>query len=249
MIALPRIYPILDAKYFPNASGLIEAAEELAAAGATLLQYRNKYGSAREMLEQAQELKKRLGDWSEGRPFGMLRVGSRSPAALQSPPRKGVSVVPGGSWAPTASGAPYSVRLIMNDRADLCLAAGFDGVHVGQDDLSPEAVRRIVGSERWVGVSTHNAEQVREADLTQADYIAIGPVFSTSSKEKPDPVVGLDGVRRARELTGKPLVAIGGITRANAASVIEAGADSVAVISDLLREPRKSAEAFLSILG
>jgi thiamine-phosphate pyrophosphorylase len=142
-----------------------------------------------------------------------------------------------------------SVRLIMNDRADLCLAAEFDGVHVGQDDLSPEVVRAIIGPERWLGVSTHNPEQLRGADLTSADYLAIGPVFATSSKEKPDPVVGLEGVRRARSLTRKPLVAIGGITRANAASVIEAGADSVAVISDLLREPRKSAEEFFRILG
>jgi thiamine-phosphate pyrophosphorylase len=143
--------------------------------------------------------------------------------------------------------APH-VRLIMNDRADLCLAAEFDGVHVGQEDLSPEAVRRIIGPDRWLGVSTHNPEQLREADLTSADYLAIGPVFSTSSKDKPDPVIGLEGVRRARALTRKPLVAIGGITRANAASVIEAGADSVAVISDLLREPRKSAEEFFRIL-
>jgi thiamine-phosphate pyrophosphorylase len=144
--------------------------------------------------------------------------------------------------------APHVPKLIMNDRADLCLAAEFDGVHVGQDDLSPESVRKIIGAERWLGVSTHNPEQLREADLTSADYLAIGPVFSTLSKDKPDPVVGLDGVRRARQLTRKPLVAIGGITRANAASVIEAGADSVAVISDLLREPRKSAEEFFRIL-
>jgi thiamine-phosphate pyrophosphorylase len=140
------------------------------------------------------------------------------------------------------------VKLIMNDRADLCLAAGFDGVHIGQDDLSPESVRGIIGSGRWLGVSTHSPEQIKQADRTSADYLAIGPVFSTSSKAKPDPVVGLEGVRQARELTRKPLVAIGGISRANAASVIEAGADSVAVISDLLREPRKSAEEFFSIL-
>jgi thiamine-phosphate pyrophosphorylase len=143
--------------------------------------------------------------------------------------------------------APH-VRLIMNDRADLCLVADYDGVHVGQDDLSPESVRGIIGAGRWLGVSTHNPEQMQEADLTSADYLAIGPVFSTSSKERPDPVVGLEGVRRARQLTRKPLVAIGGITRGNAASVIEAGADSVAVISDLLREPRKSAEEFFRIL-
>ncbi len=143
--------------------------------------------------------------------------------------------------------APH-MQLIMNDRADLCVAAEFDGVHVGQDDLSPDSVRRIIGSERWLGVSTHNPDQLREAELTSADYLAIGPVFTTSSKASPDPMVGLDGVRRARQLTRKPLVAIGGITRENAASVIEAGADSVAVISDLLREPRKSAEEFFRIL-
>lgn len=142
----------------------------------------------------------------------------------------------------------HSVRLIMNDRADLCLAADFDGVHVGQDDLSPDSVRKIIGPDRWLGVSTHNPEQLLDADLTSADYLAIGPVFATSSKDKPDPVVGLEGVRRARELTRKPLVAIGGITRANAASVIDAGADCIAVISDLSREPRKSAEEFLRIL-
>ncbi|MFZ0419157.1 MAG: thiamine phosphate synthase [Candidatus Sulfotelmatobacter sp.] len=141
-----------------------------------------------------------------------------------------------------------NVKLIMNDRADLCLAAEFGGVHVGQDDLPPSSVRRIIGPERWLGVSTHNPEQLQQADRTSADYLAIGPVFLTSSKENPDPVVGLEGVRRARLLTCKPLVAIGGITRANAASVIEAGADSVAVISDLLREPRKSAEEFFRVL-
>jgi thiamine-phosphate pyrophosphorylase len=139
--------------------------------------------------------------------------------------------------------------LIMNDRADLCFAAEFDGVHVGQDDLSPESARRLISPSRWLGVSTHNPEQVAEADRTSADYVAIGPVFATASKINPDPVVGLEGVRRARELTRKPLVAIGGITRQNCASVFEAGADSIAVISDLVRDPRKSAEEFLCILG
>jgi thiamine-phosphate pyrophosphorylase len=139
--------------------------------------------------------------------------------------------------------------LIMNDRADLCLAVEFAGVHVGQNDLSPESARRIIGPDRWLGVSTHNPEQVAEADRTSADYIAIGPVFATASKVNPDPVVGLAGVRRARELTRKPLVAIGGITRETCRSVVEAGADSVAVISDLVRDPGKSAEEFLRILG
>lgn len=140
-------------------------------------------------------------------------------------------------------------RLMMNDRADLCLAADYDGVHVGQEDLSAEAARKIVGPDRWVGVSTHNPGQVTQADQTSAAYIAVGPVFGTSSKANPDPVIGLDGVRQARGLTRKPLVAIGGITRQNCLSVMEAGADSVAVISDLLPDPAKSAEEFLRILG
>jgi len=133
----------------------------------------------------------------------------------------------------------------MNDRADLCLAAECDGVHLGQDDLTVAGARRVVGQERWVGISTHNLDQVRDADRTSATYIAIGPVFATASKANPDPVVGIEGVRAARALTRKPLVAIGGITRQNCRSVIEAGADSVAVISDLLGSPRESAEAFL----
>jgi thiamine-phosphate pyrophosphorylase len=121
-------------------------------------------------------------------------------------------------------------------------------VHVGQDDLSPEGARKVIGEGLWLGVSTHNPEQISEADKTSADYLAVGPVFATSSKANPDPIIGLEGVRRARALTRKPLVAIGGITRENCRSIIEAGADSVAVISDLLREPRKSAEEFLRIL-
>jgi thiamine-phosphate pyrophosphorylase len=202
-MCLASLYPILDEAFFPDASAMLDAAGELAAAGCMLLQYRNKSANARQMLDHARELKRRVGS---------------------------------------------CVKLIMNDRADLCLAAEFDGVHVGQDDLSPESVRKIIGPGRWLGVSTHNSEQLAKADKTSADYLAIGPVFATSSKDKPDPVVGLDGVRRARALTRKPLVAIGGITRANAASVIEAGADSVAVISDLTRAPHKSAEEFFRIL-
>ena len=139
------------------------------------------------------------------------------------------------------------VKLIMNDRADLCLAAEFDGVHVGQDDLSPEGVRRIIGDELWLGVSTHNPKQVSEATKKPANYLAVGPVFATSSKADPDPVIGLEGVRQAKLLTDKPLVAIGGITRENCRSVFAAGADSIAVISDLLTEPRKSAEDFFLI--
>jgi len=140
------------------------------------------------------------------------------------------------------------VTLIMNDRADLALAAGLDGIHVGQDDLPVDAVRRIVGPNVIIGTSTHNPDQLRLADQTDADYLAIGPVFATSSKANPDPVVGLEGVRLARALSVKPLVAIGGVTRANCRSVLDAGADSVAVISDLVNNPRQAAEEFLRIL-
>src|SRR5579871_5925819 len=220
-MVLPRLYPILDAAFFPETQALLAAAKELTAAGCTLIQYRNKSGNARVMLEQARALRRRVVSGSHV---------SQSRRDVGHP----LLDIP--------------IRLIMNDRADLCLAADFDGVHVGQEDLSPESVRKIIGPDRWLGVSTHNPEQLAEANLTSADYLAIGPVFSTSSKANPDPVVGLEGVRRARQLTRKPLVAIGGITRANAVSVIEAGADSVAVISDLLRDPRKSAEEFLRIL-
>jgi thiamine-phosphate pyrophosphorylase len=127
-------------------------------------------------------------------------------------------------------------RLIMNDRADLVVLAGFGGVHVGQGDLSPEDARRAVGDGRWVGVSTHTDEQVRAADASCADYVAVGPVFVTGTKVDAEPVIGLDGLRRARALTTKPIVAIGGITRENTSSVIDVGADSVAVISALFVE-------------
>ncbi len=199
MITLPRLYAILDSSLFPDTVALCASAKELVAGGVTLLQYRNKNDNARQMLDQARELKRAVGT---------------------------------------------SAKLIMNDRADLCLAAGFDGVHVGQDDLSPAGTRKVIGPNLWLGVSTHNPEQLAIADKTSADYIAIGPVFATSSKLNPDPVVGLDGVRRARALTNKPLVAIGGINRANGRSVLDAGADSIAVISDLLRDPRNAAEEF-----
>ena len=200
---LPRLYAIVDPSFFPDTPALLDFAGELRAAGVTLFQYRNKRDSARQMLSQARELRRRL----EG------------------------------------------VRLIMNDRADLSLAAAFDGVHVGQEDISVEGARRVLGDRLWVGVSTHIPEQVEAAAATSADYVAVGPVFATSSKANPDPVIGLEGVRVARSLTRKPLVAIGGITRQNCNSVLEAGADAVAVISDLLDAPRKSAEEFLRRLG
>ena len=139
--------------------------------------------------------------------------------------------------------------LILNDRVSLVRAAGFDGVHVGQEDLSPAEVRAALGPEMLIGVSTHSEEQLVIAADGPADYVAIGPVYATVSKLVPDPVVGLEGVRTARAMTTKPLVAIGGINRSNCAAVIGAGADSVAVISDLVPNPALRVKEFLFSLG
>ena len=216
---LPRLYPIIDFSCFAaNAdpiSAIARYAEDLIAAGATLLQLRDKSqpGSeknvARRFLSCARELRRVTLD---------------------------------------------RAILIINDRVDLCLAANADGVHLGQDDLSPAAARRIFdqmtdGKDRIIGFSTHNLDQVRGADSLPVDYIAIGPVFATGSKINPDPVVGLEGVRRARQVTAKPLVAIGGITRLNCAQVKDSGADSVAVISDLFESSGKAVADFLRVLG
>lgn len=204
---LPKLYAIVDVSCFAaplrTTAAIVDYAKDLAAGGATLIQYRNKVGSTREMLSHAREIRRVLGD---------------------------------------------GLTLIMNDRADICIAAGYDGVHVGQEDLSPDGARTVIGPERILGVSAHNLEQLQEAEAGPADYIAFGPVFATASKRNPDPVVGLNGIRAARAATRKPLIAIGGITRANASSVIDAGADSVAVIADLLSSPAKVAGEFLQLL-
>jgi thiamine-phosphate pyrophosphorylase len=205
-LQLPKLYAIVDVTCFApqlrTTNSIVEFARDLGEGGVTLLQYRNKEGDTRAMVQHAREIKRVL----EGK-----------------------------------------VRLIMNDRADICVAMGYDGVHLGQDDLPPDGARLVVG-ERIVGISTHNREQLKLADESPADYVAIGPVFPTTGKKNPDIVVGLDGVRMARAATKKPVVAIGGITRQNARTVFEAGADSVAVISDLLSDPRRAAEEFLRIL-
>jgi thiamine-phosphate pyrophosphorylase len=199
-VKLPHLYAIVDAGLVPD---VVAFAGELAAAGVRLIQYRNKQGSARQMLTHARELRRVL---------------------------------------------PENVQLIINDRADLCLAAGSNGVHIGQDDLSVEGARRVCAVPLIIGVSTHDLEQVALANDSSADYIAIGPVFATHTKQNPDPVVGLEGVRAARAMTRKPLVAIGGITHENCREVIAAGADSVAVISVLVQQPRRAAEELLARL-
>ena len=214
-MTLPVLYPIIDFSCFAARPdpimAIVRYAEELIAAGATLIQLRDKFQpeQPRRFLSCARELRRVTLD---------------------------------------------KATLIINDRVDICLAADADGVHLGQDDLSPESARRIFGQvkdgkARLIGFSTHNLAQVIAADALPIDYIAIGPVFATGSKANPDPVVGLEGVRQARGVTKKPLVAIGGITRQDCSQVKAAGADAVAVISDLLESPAKAVADFLRVLG
>ena len=206
----PALYPILDAGILPppgvtRQSTLHTLVQELAEAGVTILQYRNKQGSQAEILEDARTMR-------------------------------------------SAAGA--RLKLILNDWPALAVEAEFDGVHVGQQDMPPGEARKIVGSERIVGVSTHNETQLRAAVDEPVDYIAMGPVFATASKQNPDPVVGLEGIRMARTLTSKPLVAIGGITLTTVSGVRSAGADSIAVISAVFAgndHPAKLAKDFLDI--
>jgi len=138
---------------------------------------------------------------------------------------------------------PQDVTFVVNDRADVAWAAGASGVHVGQEDLEAEAARAVIGTGKLLGVSTHTLEQFERAAASSADYIAVGPVFSTSTKANPDPVVGIELIRRVRVLTDKPIVAIGGITLERAGEVIQAGADSVAVVSNILLAPNPGQRA------
>ena len=222
--ALPRLYCIVDRETLDaRAMSVGVFARELRDAGARLLQYRDKVSGPQEVLRAAAEI--------------------------------------------SAVFAGVEATLVMNDRADLAVLAGWSGVHVGQGDLLPRDARRVLGgnsrfpagmterkakaSGSVVGVSTHTEEQVRVADASVADYVAVGPVFGTSTKLDAEPVVGLEGVRRARALTEKPLVAIGGITLQNARSVVDSGADSVAVIGGLFVEGRTVGEVvrdFLEVL-
>jgi thiamine-phosphate pyrophosphorylase len=207
-MVLPRLYAIADVGTLARAGlSLRGFAEELRAAGVTLVQYRDKDADDEVALYRAEE----IGEAFDG------------------------------------AGA----TLIVNDRLDTMLLAGWDGVHVGQEDMAAADARVVAGDGRVIGVSTHTMEQVWEAEQGVADYVAIGPVFATKTKLDASPVVGLDAVRRARELTAKPLVAIGGITRGNARAAIDAGADSVAVISGLIargESVEKVARDFLAIL-
>jgi thiamine-phosphate pyrophosphorylase len=146
---------------------------------------------------------------------------------------------------------PLEISFIVNDRPDVAFLSGASGVHVGQEDLKIEQARAVAGSGKWVGVSTHNLAQFRAAATTSADYIAAGPIFATTTKTNPDPVVGTEFIRQVRTLTDKAIVAIGGITLERAAGVIEAGANAVAVGSDILcaADPGKRARQFIAMFG
>lgn len=135
------------------------------------------------------------------------------------------------------------VRIVINDRVDMALAVEADGVHLGQEDFPPEAARRLLGDRAIIGVSTHNVEQARRASRLPVNYLAIGPIFTTSSKSNSEPAVGLDGLRNVRDAIGNfPLVAIGGISHENAQDVLESGADAVAVLSALLANSNEVTE-------
>ena len=146
---------------------------------------------------------------------------------------------------------PQGVTFVVNDRADVAALAGANGVHVGQEDLGVEEARQVVGEGKIVGVSTHNLEQFQRAAASSAYYIAVGPIFATGTRSSPDPVVGTQFIQKVRPLTDKPIVAIGGITLERAPEIIESGADSVAVISDILGalEPGMRARQYIDLLG
>jgi len=144
-----------------------------------------------------------------------------------------------------------AAKFIVNDRADVALAVGANGVHLGQRDLPVEAARSILGPDRLIGLSTHNPTEVERANRTPVDYLGFGPIFPTRSKEKADPVQGIAGLERVRALTDKPIVAVGGITESNLAAVIEAGADAVALIAEIIRARNIGAKirSLLAVLG
>jgi thiamine-phosphate pyrophosphorylase len=178
-----------------------------------------------------------------GATFLQLRAKTRSSAWLLEAADQLVAMTP-----------PTGARIIVNDRADVARLAGASGVHVGQDDLAPEAVRRLIGANRIVGLSTHSVAQIDHAVTQPIDYLAIGPVFGTASKNTGYDAVGLRLVEEAAKRAkprGLPVVAIGGITLDRAADVIAAGADAVAVIADLLAtgDPRARVSQYLDKLA
>lgn len=135
------------------------------------------------------------------------------------------------------------IRLLVNDRVDVAMLVGADGVHLGQDDLSADSARKLLGDAAVIGLSTHDLDQARRAEEMPVDYVAIGPIFETQTKKGAHPALGIEGARRAREVVRKPLVAIGGITLERAPALLDAGIDALAVISALKAGPSLEAVA------
>lgn len=201
---LPKIYPITNI----TLSGLShsEQVEELAAAGAKLIQLREKDRTPREFIEDA---------------------------------RRAVAI-----------GRRHGAKIIINDRVDIALATGADGVHLGQQDLPPAAARELLGPDAIIGFSTHTVAEALAGIALPVDYIAIGPAFPTSTKENPDEVVGLNGIRAVRSAAGGfPLAAIGGIDLSNVSSVLGAGADTVAIVGAICSGPYPIKENFLKFVN
>jgi thiamine-phosphate pyrophosphorylase len=197
------LYPIIDPEISPRP--LKSLIIELARAGVSLVQLREKKSSSKRYLEDALEL--------------------------------------------TEFAQQHGVAIIINDRTDIAWLTGARGVHLGQEDLPVLEARKILGPNRIIGSSTHNLKQALEAQETSADYVAIGPIFATTSKEKPDPVVEWGELQQIRTKVTKPLIAIGGITTENAKSLFEIGVDSVAVIRDILcaRDIARKVQEFLDL--
>ena len=216
-LVLPRFCAVIERSLRPEL-GLDELAQVLIRAGVRLIQLRDKpFGFA--SLGYARDLRRGL---RQGGPFDLAQGKQATSQVLLSQARQLLALLPRES------------RLVVNDRADVARLAGAAGVHLGQDDLPPAAARELLGPESLIGWSTHGPEQVERGDSLPVDYLAFGPVFPTATKKDARPVVGCAGLREVRRLTRKPLVAIGGITPANAAEAIAAGADCVAVISGWL---------------
>ena len=186
-----------------------------------------------------------LSGLSHAEQIRQLRLGGATLIQLREKRSPAMHFYEGAVAAAQQSG----VQLLINDRVDIAMAIGAQGVHLGQDDLPPEAARRLLGNEAIIGYSTHNVEQAQQALTLPIDYIAIGPIFETASKSDTSPTLGLERLRAVRQVIGNfPLVAIGGISHANAREVIDAGADSVAVISALLSDPARITDATRTLL-
>ena len=235
-VALCPLYPILDASYLPGSILTDELAQRLLFTNANIANPDTRLPGDGERHSLLSHIVRSLAEAG----VSMLQYRNKHDPDLQ--------VLRDATWLRRQ--APPSMRMIVNDRMHLVEASGCDGVHLGQGDRTPEEARLLLGEKCIIGLSTHDDAQIRRGTQGAADYLAIGPVYATGSKANPEAAVGLEGVRQARALTRKPLVAIGGITLGRADEVRAAGADSLAVISALFgQQAGERAEASLAKLA